>query len=161
MFFFVHLLQVIFVTIYVLLRRLLPSKVVAFMDIFYIYFVLLLVLHWLVLNDECIISYIVKKLENKEYVIGTTYDGDLHDYLGFHLASMMIGLSFAMLCLTMTYLFYNLGMSYVISLIFVFAFISYILVLRFDVRNTIAFALFKVLILCLMLIVFASVSRKI
>jgi amino acid permease len=40
-------------------------------DIYYIIYTLLIIFHWICLKNECILSYIEKKLINKEYKLGS------------------------------------------------------------------------------------------
>jgi hypothetical protein len=59
-----HILNDVFLASYVFLF---PKK----FDLYFMIYSVLIKIHWLFLQDECILSVIEKKLENKNYVIGS------------------------------------------------------------------------------------------
>lgn len=71
----VHILLFISYCSYIFWRVLIPNPKV--FDTLYLYSVLIIILSWLVCNDECIITIIYKKLKNK-----ANDASDLEDLLG-------------------------------------------------------------------------------
>ena len=69
-----HLLNEIFLSSYVFIF---PKKY----DIYYICYILFIIIHWILLKNECIISYIEKKLIDKDYSLGSK--PYLHPYHSF------------------------------------------------------------------------------
>lgn len=62
---YLHYLIEIFYSTYVFIF---PPKY----DIYFVFFIFLMSFHWIFLKHECILSVIEKKLENSNYVIGST-----------------------------------------------------------------------------------------
>ena len=71
----IHLLNEIFLSTYIFIF---PKKY----DIYYVIYVLLIKIHWILLKNECILSYIEKRLKNKDYVLGSKpYEHPFHSLL--------------------------------------------------------------------------------
>lgn len=51
-------------------------------DIYYVIYIQIIILHWICLKNECILSYLEKKLINKNYILGSRpYDHPYHQLL--------------------------------------------------------------------------------
>jgi hypothetical protein len=60
----IHILNEIFLSTYVFIF----PKIY---DIYYTIFLIIIILHWIFLKNECILSYIEKKIIDKNYILGT------------------------------------------------------------------------------------------
>lgn len=60
----IHILNEIFLSTYIFIF---PEKY----DLYYSIYLIIIVLHWLFLKNECIISYLEKKIIDKNYVLGS------------------------------------------------------------------------------------------
>jgi hypothetical protein len=60
-------------------------------DIFYVYYFITLNISWLLFKDECLISYIYKKINDPSYVLGASTNVDDFEYiLGKNISDKMI-----------------------------------------------------------------------
>ena len=62
---FIHILNEIFMMTYVFIFR--TNKY----DLYFSIYLFLIFLHWLLLKNECILSYLEKKTINKDYILGS------------------------------------------------------------------------------------------
>jgi len=60
----IHVIFSVLMSIYVFIFK---KTVVDYLYLIFIYFLLL---HWTFLNGECIFSYVIKKMKNKDYIAG-------------------------------------------------------------------------------------------
>jgi len=61
---FIHILNEIFLSTYIFFFS--PKY-----DIYYTIYLLIIILHWILLKNECILTYIEKKLIDKNYILGS------------------------------------------------------------------------------------------
>jgi hypothetical protein len=84
----IHLINELFVSTYVFIFN---KKY----DIYYIIYILLIITHWIILNNECVISYIEKKLINKDYILGDQpFEHPYHNFLPIYIINLLEGLKF-------------------------------------------------------------------
>lgn len=62
---FIHILNEIFLSTYIFIF---PKKY----DIYFTLYLLIIILHWVLLKNECILTYIEKKLIDKNYKLGSS-----------------------------------------------------------------------------------------
>ena len=72
---FIHLLFTLFICVYVFCIK--NKKY----DYFYLTYIYFLLLHWTFLKGECILSYLYKKMQYNDYILGSYYINDDFDYL--------------------------------------------------------------------------------
>jgi hypothetical protein len=60
----VHIIMIVFVSFYVFIFKR------SFFDYIYLLYIYFVILHWTFLKGECIITYVYKKLKDKNYIAG-------------------------------------------------------------------------------------------
>jgi hypothetical protein len=71
----IHVLLLLFLALYALIIK--NTKY----DYIYLTFIYIILLHWILLNGECIISYFFKKIKNNNYSLGDNFRNDDFYYL--------------------------------------------------------------------------------
>jgi hypothetical protein len=66
----IHILLILFLALYVFFIQ--KSKY----DYIYLAFIYFILLHWILLDGECIISYLYKKIKNNNYSLGDNFRND-------------------------------------------------------------------------------------
>lgn len=73
----IHILNELFISLYIFIFF--DTKKY---DIYFCNYLLILLIHWLLLKNECILSYFEKKLKNKNYKLGDKpYQHTFHEIL--------------------------------------------------------------------------------
>lgn len=145
------LLHIIFIftwTLYIFFRFFIPQNILYLSDIAYIYCSLLVFFHWLVFNDECIISYMAKLHENPNYIIGSSYETtDLIDVFGKY-TPIVVFFMIAFVLTTNTVIMSNFKIQIVVQVVYVLAVSFYMIILRLGLHSTPFYVFWK---FCLMI----------
>jgi len=155
----IHVIQVLLTATYIFWRSYTPAQYRIYLDTIFIYFVILLPFSWLVFNNECIISYIWKKMQDKDYKQGTTYNApDLDISLGVF-SGPLIAFLFAMICLSIIVLFTIYRINIVYALLYTVFFVVYLYLTRIKIDHSgLFFSLFKLVYMLILVIIISAVS---
>lgn len=122
---YIHVFSSLVLSLYFLWRT-------EFFDKFYILYFLLLNLSWIVLKDECFISYIFKKTQNSEYKLGDSPD-DTQEYesvLGPVWGKIFVNFLRVMYILNISYIIYNKSLNTILSILVSLCAFSYIFYIK-------------------------------
>jgi hypothetical protein len=72
---FLHIIILLYLVLYALIIK--NTKY----DYIYIIFLYCIIIHWLFLKGECILSYLFQKIKNNNYSLGTDFKNDDYYYL--------------------------------------------------------------------------------
>ena len=127
---YIHVVMSIVVAFYFVWRQ--PS-----FDVYFLLYFILMNLSWVLFKDECLLSYIYKKLEDPTYTLGDTVTIDDYDLIfGKDLSKIFLGIFIPILyVLNLAVIGYSMPRARVFILIGIASFAAYIASLRSSDTN--------------------------
>jgi hypothetical protein len=108
---FLHITIILYLSLYALIIQ--NTKY----DYIYIISLYFIVIHWLFIKGECILSYLYKKIKNNNYKLGTDFKYDDYYYLFGENKNIILNIKNALIFLNIIIL-YNRNNSYKWIIIF-------------------------------------------
>lgn len=144
---FVHFIMFCFTVTYILLF---PKK--HWFDTLYIYYFILVNIHWFFLNGECLIAYLYTKYHNKDYKAGDNpyANNDIIDlfsgYLPEHITQVLILILLILYLINVYFVLARNDFHIYIILLLIFSYVIYILSMRYNITFAKKYSIIHVII---------------